>query len=252
LLVSYRWLVDHYNDADIVILDSRGNTEYSYSHIPNSHPLGIEKMLQSNSDGITPVIDSDTAASLFGSLGIDDSKTVIICGDSMDPAAARIAWTLLYFGHTKTKILDMSMVTWQNNGFPTTKEIANSVQTTFIPNVNAEIRIKAESLRKKIDDAVIIDARSPQEFLAGRIPNATLFPFTDGVGENGMLFKEKDDLSHIFREQQIPTDRELICYCTLGHRAANLFTQLKIAGYENVKLYDGSFADWISKGFPLA
>lgn len=252
MLVSYRWLSDHYNDSDLVILDSRENIAYSYSHIPNSHPLGIEKVIQNNQDGSTPVIDSDKAVSLFSSLGIDESKTVIVCGDYMDPAAARIAWTLLYFGHTKTKILDISIDAWHNKGLPTTKEIPKVVQTNFVPHVNPEIRIEAEFLLKKVDTAYIIDARSPQEFLAGRISNATLFPFTEGIGENGMMFKEKDDLLHIFTEQQIPQDDELICYCTLGHRAANLFIQLKIAGYENVKLYDGSFVDWVNRRLPLA
>lgn len=96
-----------------------------------------------------------------------------------------------------------------------------------------------------------MDARSPQEYIAGRIPNSILFPFTDGVGEHGSLFKEKDELVSIFEEQKIPKDKELVCYCTLGHRAANVFVQLRIAGYENVRLYDGSLADWVGRGLAL-
>ena len=44
---------------------------------------------------------------------------------------------------------------------------------------------------------------------------------------------------------------QVVCYCVLGHRAAYVFTQLKIAGYENVKLCDGSFADWVGRRIPL-
>jgi thiosulfate/3-mercaptopyruvate sulfurtransferase len=88
--------------------------------------------------------------------------------------------------------------------------------------------------------------------MARRIPNATLLPFTDGVGQSGFMFKDKEDLIKLFEEKQIPKDKELICYCTLGHRGANVFTQLKIAGYENVKLYDGSLADWTGRRLPLA
>ena len=33
---------------------------------------------------------------------------------------------------------------------------------------------------------------------------------------------------------------------------ANIFTQLKIAGYENVRLYDGSIVDWAGRRLPLA
>ncbi|MDE1811590.1 MAG: sulfurtransferase [Thaumarchaeota archaeon] len=251
MISSYQWLAEHYNDPDLVILDSRGNVPYSYAHIPNSQPLGIEKVVKTNQYGANLVIEKDQTSTLFGSLGIDESKTVIIYGEYLDPSAARIAWTFLYFGHEKTKILDVGMATWQKKGLPVTREITKPAVATFVPKINSLIRIEAEELYKKLDTSIIIDTRSFQEFMAGKIPNAILFPFTDGVGEEGLLFKEKDELLRIFDEQQIPKDKELVCYCALGHRASNVFTQLRLAGYENVKLYDGSFADWAGRRLPL-
>jgi len=251
MIISHSWLSEHYNDPDIVILDSRGNVAYSYAHIPNSQPLGVEKVVKTNEYGANLVLDTDKASSLFGSLGIDETKTVVIYGDYMDPSAARIAWTLLYFGHEKTRILDIGIRTWHQNGLPITKDMSKPKPTKFIPKINSVIRIEAEELQKKLDSAIIIDARSPQEYMAGRIPNAVLFPFTDGIGERGSLFKEKEDLEKIFSEQKISKEKEVVCYCALGHRAANVFTQLKIAGYQNVRLYDGSFADWVGRRLNL-
>jgi len=251
MIVSHTWFAEHLNDPDIVILDSRGNVAYSYAHIQNSQPLGVEKVVKANQYGANLVLDTDKAANLFGSLGIDETKTVIIYGDYMDPSAARIAWTLFYFGHDKTKILDIGIRGWHQKGLTITREVPTIKPTTFVPKINPNLRIEAEGLIKKIDTDVIIDARTPQEFMAGRIPNAILIPFTDGIGQQGFLFKEKDELIKFFEEQKIPKDKELVCYCVLGHRAAHVFTQLKIAGYENVRLYDGSFADWAGRRFPL-
>jgi thiosulfate/3-mercaptopyruvate sulfurtransferase len=251
MIVLHSWLAERYNDPDIVILDSRGNVAYSYAHLPNSQPLGVEKIIKTNEFGANLVLDPGKAASLFGSLGIDETKTVVIYGDYMDPSAARIAWTLFYLGHEKTKILDIGIRTWYQKGLPITKEMVKPKPTVFVPKINPSIRIEAEELQQKLDSSVIIDARSPQEFMGGRILNAILFPFTDGIGEHGSLFKEKEDLEKIFSEQNIPKDKEIVCYCALGHRAANVFTQLKIAGYQNVKLYDGSFADWAGRRLPL-
>jgi thiosulfate/3-mercaptopyruvate sulfurtransferase len=251
LIVSHQWLAEHYNDADLIILDSRGSIAYSYGHIPNSQPLGVEKVVKTDQYGAHLVIESEQATTLFNSLGIDDSKTVVICGEYLDPSAARISWTLLYFGHDKTKILDIGMRVWQKKGLPITRDIPKLTTTHFVPKVNSLIRIEAEELYKKIDTAIIIDARSPQEFMAGRIPNAILLPFTDGMGEGDLLFKEKDELTKIFSQLQIPKDKELVCYCAHGYRAANVFTQLQMVGYENVKLYDGSFADWVGRKLPL-
>ena len=99
MIISHTWLVEHRNDPNAVILDSRGNVAYSYAHIPNSQPLGVEKVVVSSGYSANLVLEADKAANLFGSIGIDNTKTVIIYGDYMDPSAARIAWTLLYFGH---------------------------------------------------------------------------------------------------------------------------------------------------------
>ncbi|MGI0075375.1 MAG: rhodanese-like domain-containing protein, partial [Nitrosotalea sp.] len=65
---SHQWLAEHYNDPDLVILDARGNIPYSYAHIPNSQPLGIEKVVKTNQYGANLVIENDQAATLFGSL----------------------------------------------------------------------------------------------------------------------------------------------------------------------------------------
>jgi thiosulfate/3-mercaptopyruvate sulfurtransferase len=87
--------------------------------------------------------------------------------------------------------------------------------------------------------------------MAGRIPNSILIPFTDDMRQQGFLFNEKEEMEKFFEEQKIPKDKEVVCYCVLGHRAVYIFTQLKIAGYENVRLYDDSFADWVGRRLSL-
>jgi len=52
--------------------------------------------------------------------------------------------------------------------------------------------------------------------MVGRIPNSILIPFSDGIGQQGSLFKEKEELINFFEDQKIPRDKELICYCVLG------------------------------------
>ena len=84
------------------------------------------------------------------------------------------------------------------------------------------------------------------------LPHSILFPFTDGIGKNGELFSwvrriRKTSLP----KKSIIKDKEIVCYCMHGHRASSLFYQLKIAGFEQIKLYDGSFIEWYGRGFPL-
>lgn len=57
MIVSHTWLAEHINDPDIVILDSRGSVAYSYAHLLNSQPLGVEKVIKPNQYGTNLVLD---------------------------------------------------------------------------------------------------------------------------------------------------------------------------------------------------
>jgi thiosulfate/3-mercaptopyruvate sulfurtransferase len=251
MLVSYQWLNEHFNDADVVIVDTRPKVAYMYGHIPNSISLVVDQLISVSEHGAHLVPNPQSAAQLLGAIGIDHTKTVVVTGESMDPSIARIAWTLAYLGHENTKILDVGISTWQSLGLALTRSQKKLPQTQFTPKIKSEIRIQADELNGLLGKATILDARTPQEYFGGHIPYSTLFPFTDGVGQDGFLFDKKESLQNLFAQKQIPKDGEIICYCMHGHRASSLFLQLKIAGFERVRLYDGSFIDWHSRRLAL-
>jgi len=250
VLASHLWLKEHLNDPNLVILDTRPKIAYMYGHIPNSISLTVEQVIKISQHGAHLVPDSEFCVELFGSLGINETKTVIVAGESMDPSVARIAWTLDYLGHSNTKILDIGIATWQSLGFQMTRAQKKLPATKFVSKPRPEIRIESDDLKNNLGKITILDARSPQEFFGGHIPGSILSPFTDGLGQNGFIFDTRESLENMYAEK-IPKDIEIVCYCMHGHRASSLFYQLKIAGYENVRLYDGSFIDWYSKRLPL-
>lgn len=251
VLVSLDWLKENISDPNLVILDTRPKTLYLYGHIENSHPLSVEQVIKFDQYGSNLVLDEKKISEIFSSLGIDDSKTVVIIGDSMDPSAARIAWTLLYYGHEKTFLLDSTISDLQNNGFTLTKKLASPSATNFVTKINSEIRIEAEPLKENLHTFTILDARTLQEFMGGHLPHAKLLPFTDGIGYDGKLFRDPEFLNNLFSQNQISKNDQIVCYCMHGHRASSLFFQLRIAGFKNVKLYDGSFVEWYGRRFPL-
>lgn len=251
MLVSLDWLKDHLSDPNIVILDTRPKTMFLYGHISKSQSLTIEQVIQFDQYGANLVIDEKKIIDLFNSLGIDNSKIVVLIGDSMDPSAARIAWTFLYFGHEKIYLLDVNSVDLQRNGFELTKKLFISESTTFIPKIHSEIRIESDHLKENLNHFVILDARTPQEFMGGHLPNSKLIPFTEGISYDGKLFQNKNFLQNLFSQNQISKDSKIVCYCMHGHRASSLFLQLMIAGYRNIQLYDGSFVDWHGRRLPL-
>lgn len=251
ILASYEWLSRHLDDDDLVVLDTRPKTAYLYGHIPNSMHLSVDQLIQISEHGAHLAPDEKTASDLLGSVGIDSEKTVIVAGDMMDPSAARIAWTLQYLGHQKTRLLDVSVATWQSMGQKMSRAQKVRIPTQFTPKITGQMRVEAEELKGLLGKVVVLDARSPQEFFAGHIPSATLVPFTDGIGQTGRSFESSEYLQTMFEQKGIKKDSEIVCYCMHGHRASSLFYQLRIAGFDNVRLYDGSFIDWYSRRFGL-
>jgi len=251
MLVTIDWLKDNLTNPNLVILDTRLKAAFLDGHLPNSQSFSIEQVIKFDQYGSNLVEDEEKLSALFGSLGIDDTKTVIILGDSMDPSAARIAWTLLYMGHEDTHILNVNISGLQENGFEFTEKFFTPKPLAFISKINPQIRIESELLNENLNDFVILDARTPQEFMMGHLPNSKLIPFTEGISFTGNLFQKKDLLGKLFSENQISKDSEIVCYCMHGHRASSLFFQLLIAGYDKVKLYDGSFIEWHGRGLPL-
>lgn len=250
MLVSIDWLKEHQSDQDVVILDTRPKTMFLYGHVAKSQSLTLDQVIEFDQYGSNLVLDEKKIAELFGSLGIDDSKTIILIGESMDPSVARIAWTFLYFGHEKIFVLDANVMTLQKNGFELTKKLLTPTLATFTPKINSKIRINSDLLKENLDDFVVLDARTPHEFMGGHLPNSKLIPFTEGISYD-KIFQDKSFLQNLFSDNQIPKDSQIVCYCMHGHRASSLFLQLVIAGYENVKLYDGSFVDWYGRRLPL-
>jgi thiosulfate/3-mercaptopyruvate sulfurtransferase len=251
MLVSPDWLKEHLSDLNLVILDTRPKTMFLYGHLPKSQSLSVEQVIQFDEFGSHLVIEQEKIIELFNNLGINENKTIVLVGDSMDPSTARIAWTLLYFGHEKTLLLDANASDLQKHGFELTRLTSSVESTVFTPKINSDMRIESNFLKDNLNNFEILDARSPQEFMGGHLPKAKLIPFTEGISTDGKLFRDKESLETLFSQNQISKDKEIVCYCMHGHRASSLFLQLKIAGFEKIKLYDGSFVEWNGKRLPL-
>jgi thiosulfate/3-mercaptopyruvate sulfurtransferase len=253
--VTSKWLVSHLDDPDLVIIDGRGSMPYRLGHIKNARYLGIEKVISLADNGANLVLDSSLAEDLFSNLEIDDSKMVVVYGEYMDPSSARIAWTLMYHGHPNTKLLDIGFDMWQKEGLPISHGARSNINTNmnipvkFKSKPNHSIRADSDMIRSKQTDPniVIVDARTPQEHMQARIPSSILHNWDEGLGNDGLMFKNKEELQSDFESKGITSNKEIICYCHSGTRAAHKYLQFKHAGFDNVRLYDGSIIDWAQR-----
>ena len=98
---------------------------------------------------------------------------------------------------------------------------------------------------------VIIDCRSKAEYLDGHIPGAINIERSLTLSPEG-LFKDQKQLKELFTQNGVTPDKNIITYCTMGVRGAHTWFVLhEILKYPNVRLYDGSWVEWVATGQPI-
>ncbi len=78
----------------------------------------------------------------------------------------------------------------------------------------------------------LIDARDKDQFAKDHIPGAVNIEWRRTVAERG----------------RIPKDKPVLVYCNTGSLSAQSGLALRLAGYENVRILQGGFAEWKAKG----
>lgn len=254
MIVDTNWLNLRIDDPDLVIIDSRGKFPYNLGHVKNAVSLGLEEIIVISKNGSNLTIEGSGAESLFGKLGIHESKKVVVYGEYFDPSAARIVWTLLYNGHEDTSLLNKSFSTiLKEKLLPIDKVLHKPIVTNFISRPNNDLRADERFVKQKLmdRDTVIVDSRTELEHIQARIPDSRLHSWVNGIGENGNMMKTPKQLLNEFKVADISENKSLICYCHTGTRASHKFLQFKHAGFRNIRCYDGSIIDWGQKKNPL-
>ncbi|MFD1361169.1 sulfurtransferase [Lentibacillus salinarum] len=267
VIVSEEWLADRLkNQPDqTVVVDTRfqlqdedaGRKAYLEGHIPQAVYLDLNKDLSgkpAKHGGSHPLPDMDMFTAKIGNIGIDPNKTVVIYDQANDMFAARLWWLLHYVGHDDVHLLDGGFDQWVKAGHPVTTEIPVLEATEFKPTFRENNVADIEDVQEKLADqsATLIDSRSRERYLGrteplyrktGHIPGAKNFFWKNVLDADGK-WKTGAELEKNFAS--LAKDEEIIVSCGSGVSACPNVLALKSAGYENVKLYPGSFSDWIS------
>lgn len=78
----------------------------------------------------------------------------------------------------------------------------------------------------------VIDARDKEQYAKEHIPGAVNLEWRQVIAQR----------------QSIPKDKPVLIYCNTGSLSAQAGFALRIAGYDNVRILQGGFAEWKAKG----
>ncbi|HLR60990.1 MAG TPA: sulfurtransferase [Lentibacillus sp.] len=267
VVVSDKWLQERLeNDPkNTVVVDTRfeltdadaGRKVYLEGHIPQAVYLDLNKDLSDKAakhGGSHPLPDMEMFTAKIGNIGIDQDTTVVIYDQKNDMFAARLWWLLQYAGHQDVHLLDGGFEQWVKAGRDVTTEVPALEAKEFKPAFRENDVVHIDEVQEKLQNqsATLIDSRSRDRYLgknetlyikAGHIPGAKNFFWKNVFDENGQ-WKGATELEKNF--DSLSKDDEIIVSCGSGVSACPNVLALKSAGFENVKLYPGSFSDWIS------
>lgn len=246
-------------DARFSLQDKKaGEKKFKEGHIKGAVYWDLEQDLSdmAKRDGRHPMPEKESLLALFRRSGLELEDEIIIYDDGGSPFAARAWWILQYAGFKNSFIALEGFDHLRSTGIIVSNEFDWPSQSTVIPVWDETIFASREFVEQTVSGEnanILLDARSAERYrgevepidpIAGHIPGALNFDW-EQLKKDGLFSMDdevKEQLSHVVKD-----DDEIIVYCGSGVTAAPLYAMLKHYGYDRLKLYVGSYSDWISR-----
>jgi thiosulfate/3-mercaptopyruvate sulfurtransferase len=267
-LVSTDWLNANFTCSDLFILDvsmskviGKEPIVYEQLHtIPNSYKVSIENDLSDLNSSTTHSFPSGKQVQkLSEQLGFNLKSTLIIYDNQGIYSSPRAWWIFRSLGYDNVFILDGGLPKWLAEGRPIdNKHCLISTDVVKLDSVlqrNSTAIITSDMLVLNIESekSTVIDVRSEDRFLglvsepragvrSGHIPKSINLPFS--LVLESTEYKSANKLKVQFERLGFNRDACLIFSCGSGITACIVLVAAIIAGFDNVSLYDGSWAEW--------
>ncbi|WP_307893271.1 sulfurtransferase [Bacillus swezeyi] len=234
-----------------------GRKAYMKGHLPGAVYVDLKEDLSGELEkhgGRHPLPSPEKLAKKLGEIGIDRHTAVVVYDDSGGMFAARFWWQLRYLGHDSVYVMDGGFSNWVKAGYDVTTEIPHPVARDFELTLKEVELLNAKQVQDRLnrEDTILIDARAPARYTGetepldqqgGHIPGAKNYFWKGNLTEEGK-WKSKEQLKQHYAS--LDRSSEIVVYCGSGVSACPNVLGLKEAGFQNVKLYAGSWSDWIS------
>jgi thiosulfate/3-mercaptopyruvate sulfurtransferase len=265
--MNYNTLIDcqtlraHEGHPGWVIVDCRfnlsepdsGRRDYLTAHIPGAVYAHLNEDLSGppvTDQGRHPLPAPAALAALFGRLGIDASKQVVVYDDASGSICARLWWMLRFMGHERVAVLDGGWVAWVMAGLPVNFGTEYNPGTRFHGSPRGEWLVTLDQVSRL---PVLIDSRDPARYrgevepldrVAGHIPGARHRFWKNNLDETGR-FLPPLGLRPAFEALlgQMPAD-QAVFYCGSGVTACHNVLAATHAGLPTPRLYVGSWSEW--------
>ena len=255
LLIETDELAKIVNQSNVRLVDAVDPGTYQRAHIPGSVNIFYQLLatLKTRKENGYPASVQD-AEKIFGEAGIDNNTLVVVYDGGEGPLASAVWFALDFFGHKNVKVLNGGFRKWMKENRPVTQETVKVEKKKFTATPHPELVVTLADVKKRDKKTVLADTRSFKEFIGqdlvpgaargGHIPGAKFLEWTN-FADNLETFKSADDIKKVLEKNGIAKDTKVITYCQIGlGRSTMMAMAMKLAGYDNVVEYSGSWEEW--------
>jgi thiosulfate/3-mercaptopyruvate sulfurtransferase len=265
-LVRTDWLAEHLQDSDIVLVDCRyyfdgrdGAVEYAKEHLPSALHLDWSKKLidpATPRPGTFKLPSPERLREALEPLGISDSSLIVGYDDEGGHFVSRLLATMAAYGYDNVRVLEGGIVKWRAEGRALTREVpAHARGRLSFDRPSRDIFASIDDVIESRDDpgVVVLDVRRLTEFTGeeararhgGRVPWARWALWQENLRwEGDRTFRDPAELRQRYERLGVTPDKRIITYCQGGVRAAHTALTLRMLGYPDVRIFDGSWEEW--------
>ena len=249
-----------------ILVDVRDAEDFEKGHI--SGAVNIPEMFTTLSmttpDGLQEM--QDILIPLFRNAGIRHDKTVIVYEDCLNTrycGSCRGYFQLRLFGHKAVWILDGGLSQWLQDGFFVTSEPTQTKVSNFEPCMQKDFLATLDDMVNAIENnsgVKLLDNRDEDEWRGissspygadfaprkGRIPGAHWLEWYKFMDTSQQIphFKSGEEVRALCAQAELNVNDDIIIYCFKGARASNTYIALKMAGFNKIRNYYGSWNEW--------
>lgn len=252
-LIDLAWVAERLDDPSYLILDPRRPMKYLSGHLKNAINLPTYKAF----DAELRLLNPESLAAWIGAAGLDDTHTPVIYDSFDGQNAAMLAWILEYLGRNDVHVMNAFYERWLEDKREVFYKPVDATPRDFRFQTNPGIRINADEIRND-PSLKLIDTRSLEEFNGsrdtdgkpGHLPGSRHIMWRDFVAAPERFLASNERIRELIATAGVKPGDQLVTYCRSGLRASVGYLALSTLGYK-VRLYDGSYRDWIARDFPV-
>jgi thiosulfate/3-mercaptopyruvate sulfurtransferase len=248
-LVDASWFMDH-RDARVAWREAR---------LPGAVFFDIDAIADPNTSLPHMLPTPQAFAEAVGAMGIGETDDIVVYDQQGLFSAARAWWTFRVMGAERVRVLDGGLPKWLAKERPVEAGEPHPAAVTYRPRFHPELVADAAEVLANIDAKAfqLVDARGEPRFLgqaaeprpgvrSGRVPGSFNTPFGELLEPDGTM-KPAADLARVFQMAGVDPAQPVTASCGSGITASIVALALARLGHWDVRVYDGSWAEWGSR-----